>query len=200
MRRLVVIATATTTLLTACAGRDPVPVSAYKPSDAKLSCTDLTAEIRANNQKMLTLARESADTTDRNVMVGAAGVLLFAPMLLAIDAKDAAATENRSYEARNEQLAELARQGGCEVPTPYTVAMAEEEIGRSRDKESSGAPKAGKDAQTSDAVDPAKRSADPQQTVLPGQRSDMQELMGRFLRGEISREEYERTRMQIASN
>lgn len=124
MKRITIAAVTTTLMLGACAGRDPAPVSAYKPSDSKLSCADLGAEIRGNNQTMIALAEESAATGDRNVAIGAAGVLLFAPMLFAIDAKDAAKTENKAFEARNQQLVEMARDTGCEVPTPYTTAMA----------------------------------------------------------------------------
>lgn len=146
MKRITIAALTTTLVLGACAGRDPVPVSEYKPTDSMLSCTDLGAEIQGNNQKMVALAEESAETNDRNVAIGAAGVLLFAPALLAIDAKDAARTENRAFEARNRYLAELAQDTGCEVPPPYTAAMAEEEVARTREDEATSGPKAGKEA------------------------------------------------------
>lgn len=200
MKRSMTAIMAATALLAACAGRDPVPVSAYKPTDSKLSCTELSAEIRANNQNMVALAQESANTTDRNVMMGAAGVLLFAPILLAIDAKDAAATENRALEARNHQLAEMGRQGNCDVPAPYTVTMAEEKIGRSRSDRAAAGPVAGKDPQTSDASEPTARSAVPPRVAPPMPRGDLGDLMGQFLRGEISQEEYELARRQTASN
>ena len=132
MKRVARAAAAVSIVLAGCAGRDPVPISAYKPSDANLSCADLANEIQSNNANMLVRARESADTTDRNVLIGAAGVLLFAPILLAIDAKDAAGTENRSYEERNRYLAGQARQVGCQVPTPMTVAMAEQQVDQAK--------------------------------------------------------------------
>jgi len=193
MKRLAIAALAASTVLTGCAGRDPVPVSAYKPSDAGLTCGDLANEIRSNNANMLVRARESSDTSDRNVMIGAAGVLLFVPLLLAIDAKDAAATENRAFEERNRQLASQAGQGGCQVPVPLTVAMAEEQIDRSKsvDTGSDG------ETQTASAASPVSQVS----THAGGPaNSDLKALMGRFLRGEISQEQYEQQRTQLASN
>lgn len=200
MRRRAMAALAAATVLGACAGRDPVPVSAYKPTDAKLSCADIAAEVRGINRTMVSLARESATTSDRNVMMGAAGVLLFAPILLAIDAKDAAATENRAFEARNKHLADLARQTGCEPPVPYTVAMAEEEIGRERSPEDTASTETASASQTSNAAAPPQRSTASRSATPAAPEGDLQNLMAQFLRGEISREEYEKARMQIASN
>lgn len=193
MKRLAMAALAASTVLAGCAGRDPIPVSAYKPTDTQLSCADLANEIHANNANMLARAKESADTSDRNVMMGAAGILLFAPILLAIDAKDAAATENRAFEERNRRLAGQARQGGCQIPVPLTVALAEEQIGRTR----SEGPAAGKDTQTAEADKPSVTS--PIYARSPG-GSDLKDLMGRFLRGEITQEQYEQERTQLALN
>lgn len=193
MKRLVAVALATSTLLVGCAGRDPVPVSAFKPNDARLTCADMATEIQTNNANMLARAQESSDTSDRNVLIGAAGILVFAPILLAIDAKDAAATENRAFEERNRYLAGQARQVGCQVPAPMTVAMAEEQIERKKLQDDADA----KNTKTAASGQPSVTS--PIYTSSPG-GSDLKDLMGRFLRGEISQEQYQRERMQLASN
>ena len=192
MNRRVMAAIAASTVLAGCAGRDPVPVSAYKPSDTRLTCADLAAEIRSNNANMLVRAKESADTSDRNVVIGVTGILLFAPALLAIDAKDAAATENRAYEERNRLLAAQARNVGCPVPAPLTVAMAEAQVeqAKAEKEEAAGVP------QTA-AAQPSVTS--PIYAPAPG-GPELKDLMGRFLRGEITQQEYERQRMQLASN
>lgn len=201
MKRGMMATVTTAIVLAGCAGRDPIPVSAYKPNDGRLNCDQIAHEITSNNHNMLTRARESADTNDRNVMMGAAGVLLFAPILLAIDAKDAAATENRAFEERNRVLLQKAREDGCDVPTAYTVAKAEEEIGRSKKSTGSG-PAAGKEAADSRVAEVREESHSPaqQRAAPPLEAGDIQDLMGQFLRGEISREEYERARLTVASN
>ena len=193
MKNVATAAVAASIFLAGCAGREPVPISVYKPSDAKLSCAELANEIQSNNANMLVRARESSDTTDRNVLIGAAGVLLFVPILLAIDAKDAAGTENRSYDERNRYLAGQARQAGCQVPTPLTVAMAEKQVEQAKKENTAdGAP-----TQTATSAQPSGTS--PAYAQSPG-GSDLKNLMGRFLRGEITREQYEQERMQLASN
>lgn len=201
VKRSMVAALAASAILTGCAGRDALPVSAYKPGDDRLTCGQIAGEIESNNQLMLARARESADTTDRNVMIGAAGVLLFVPILFAIDAKDAAGTENRAFEERNRVLTQKARMTGCQVPAAFTVAMVEETIGRQRIADSAD-PAAGKDAQTQDLATaaPVRRATEPQSASLPQNGGELRTLMNRFLRGEIDREEYERARTRIASN
>lgn len=205
MKRSIVLTCAAMTLA-GCAGRDPIPVSAYSPNDPQMSCLEIDSEIRRNNLGLRARAQEVKNTTDRNIVVGAAGILLFWPALFAMDLKDAAGTEGISLEQRNSTLTQLAAKGGCQTVHAMTFAEAEAErvAAASSDREASEAAEVPPGVRTPtdqrlhrpDAgAQPAMQGASTQAAVPIGvDRATLKDLMDRFLRGEISKEEYDRLR------
>jgi len=62
----------------ACAGRDPELIATVQPWDQTASCTQIRAEIEANNVKVKELADEQGWKAAQNVVTGvAAAVLIF---------------------------------------------------------------------------------------------------------------------------
>jgi len=127
MRQIPVLACAGM-MLAGCAGREPAPVSAYLPDDAQLTCQSIDTEIRGNNDAIRTRVNEDAEVQNKNIVVGAAGALLFFPIALAMDFKGAAMTEASAFEQRNRTLAGLAAHNRCDNgASPVTVAEATQE-------------------------------------------------------------------------
>jgi hypothetical protein len=93
--------------LAACAGRDPQPVATVQPQDANSDCAMINAEIQANNKRAEALASEHDAKVAQNVVAGVVGVVVW-PVLFAMDAKGAAATDAAALQARQEYLANLA--------------------------------------------------------------------------------------------
>jgi hypothetical protein len=101
MRKFLVAMSAA--LLAACAGRDPQPIATVQPQDQTASCTQLTAEIQANNIKVQELADEQGIKVGQNVAAGVAG--LFIPVLwFAMDFKGAASKDVAALQARQQYL------------------------------------------------------------------------------------------------
>jgi hypothetical protein len=105
--------------LSACAGRDPQPIATVQPQDATSDCAMINAEIQANNKRAETLASEHDAKIAQNVVAGVVGVVVW-PVLFAMDAKGAAATDAAALQARQEYLANLAAIR-C-VPPPVAAA------------------------------------------------------------------------------
>lgn len=108
-------------VLAGCAGRDPVlqPVALHE--DTKLNCSQLQnraysaattaqAKINSNNQ------RDGGD-----VAMGAVGMVLFWPALLAMDVKNADGHEGNNLADRVEHLKRTAARKGCDVSGFPTV-------------------------------------------------------------------------------
>jgi hypothetical protein len=93
--------------LAACAGRDPQPIATVQPQDANSDCAMINAEIQANNKRAEALASEHDAKIAQNVVAGVVGVVVW-PVLFAMDAKGAAATDAAALQARQEYLANLA--------------------------------------------------------------------------------------------
>jgi hypothetical protein len=119
--RSVLLATAAAVALTACAGRDPQFIPAVQPMDAMATCDTITAEIYSNNQRIVMLQKESGDKTAQNVVAGTVGVLLFWPALFMMDFKDAAGKDAMQLQQRQQYLAMMAAQKGCNVAPPGYV-------------------------------------------------------------------------------
>ncbi|MEQ8814040.1 MAG: hypothetical protein RLO51_02275 [Thalassobaculum sp.] len=189
-------------MMAGCAGRDAVPVSAYLPNDKEMSCREVDTEIQRNNDLLRAKVREVADTEQRNIVVGAAALILFLPAALAMDLKDAAGTEANSLEQRNAVLAQLAAKGRCRTARPLTVADADaervaaevavREAGTPVDAPGVRTPTDQRLHQTSGVASPTVVQASAGSTGVG--RDRLQDLMDRFLRGEISKAEYERLR------
>ncbi len=183
------------------AGRDAVPVSAYSPDDKQMSCLEIDTEIQRNNGQLRTKVSEVADTEQRNIVVGAAALILFWPAAFAMDLKDAAGTEANSLEQRNVVLAQLAAKGRCRTAHAMTVAEAEAErvaAEIAQRKADEGAGVAGVKTPTDQRLHQASAVASPgavQAAAAPGvDRDRLRDLMERFLNGQISKAEYERLR------
>ena len=67
----------------------------------------MLAEIQSNNVAARRLAGDDSKKSGRNVAVGVVGVLLFPPLLFALDLKGAAKTEMNALRDRNRYLGQL---------------------------------------------------------------------------------------------
>ena len=94
-------------LLTACAGRDPMPVATAQPQDSHASCAQIQAEIQANNLKAAQLAEEQGWKVAQNVTAGVVGIVVW-PVWFAMDFKGAADKDAAALQARQQYLAGLA--------------------------------------------------------------------------------------------
>lgn len=110
MRFGVLIATVVSLGLAACAGRDPEPIQTVLPSDAQASCTQIRAEIEANNLKVKALADEQGLKVAQNVAAGVGGFLTFGLTWFAMDAKGAASKDVAALQSRQQYLAVLAQE------------------------------------------------------------------------------------------
>jgi len=93
--------------LSACAGRDPMPVATAQPQDAYASCAQIQAEIMANNSKVKQLADEQGMKTAQNVTAGIVGIVIW-PVWFAMDFKGAADKDVVALQARQQYLAIVA--------------------------------------------------------------------------------------------
>lgn len=115
MKRLILL-TACAAALSACAGRDPNPISVTATSDRQASCMEMQAEHAANEQRIADLYSEAKRKALQNGAV--AGVGIFLPVLwFGLDVKGAAKQDMESYQARNKYLESLMRARGCPVQT-----------------------------------------------------------------------------------
>ena len=95
--------------ITGCAGRDPEAISTVLPSDQFADCTQITAEIDANNIKLKQLGDEEGWKAAQNVITGVGG--LFIPVLwFGMDWKGAASKDTAALQARQQYLTSLASQ------------------------------------------------------------------------------------------
>ena len=103
--------------LGACAGRDPQPVATVQMQDQTAGCTQITAEIQANNIKVQELAEEQGLKTGQNVAMGVAGI--FIPVLwFGMDFKGAASKDVAALQARQQYLAMLATERCAQRGSP----------------------------------------------------------------------------------
>ena len=102
-----------------CAGRDPNLIQAVQISDQQLNCQQITAEIRANNEKISQLASEQGWKVAQNVTAGVVGLVIW-PIWFGMDFKDAAGKEASALSQRNEYLGTLA---GTKCVGPTTASL-----------------------------------------------------------------------------
>ena len=95
-------------LVSGCAGRDANPVSMVQGRDQSMNCDQIQQEIALNRGAAVQLLSESDNNTTKNWVVGGAGLLLFPPLLFALDLKDGEKAEARALESRNTYLQTLA--------------------------------------------------------------------------------------------
>jgi hypothetical protein len=102
--------------LAACAGRDPEPIATVQPWDQTASCTQIRAEIEANNVKVKELADEQGWKAAQNVVTGVGGLLI--PVLwFGMDWKGSAGKDVAALQARQQYLTTLATER-CAQPSP----------------------------------------------------------------------------------
>jgi hypothetical protein len=124
MKRSIITVTAFSFLVTACAGRDAAPVASYASYDGQLSCSQLGAELTANESKVVQLQHEHDSAHTANIAIGVVGALLFWPALFAIDASDAQQVEIRALRDRNSNLARMQAAKKCHEPQSVELAPA----------------------------------------------------------------------------
>lgn len=103
----------TSILLAGCGGREAHPVAAVQPGDSRASCPVLASEYQANATQIASKGGERALNNGKNAVVGAAGVLLFAPSLFFMDLKSYEKAEIDALEARNQVIQGLMSARGC---------------------------------------------------------------------------------------
>jgi hypothetical protein len=95
--------------LGACAGRDPQMIQTVQAHDAQASCTQIQAEIQANNIRVQELADEQGLKVAQNVAAGVAGLVVW-PLWFAMDFKGAASKDVAALQGRQQYLATMAAQ------------------------------------------------------------------------------------------
>ena len=122
-------------ILAGCAGRDPIPVSATQVYDKDLDCEDIAFEIDNNNKKIRATVGELEDAKGSNVALAVTGVLLFWPVLFAMDLSDAEEVEIRALQARNGNLTRIGQKRDCQdLPEGITSAEAGADLDANRRK------------------------------------------------------------------
>ena len=111
--------------LAGCAGRTPAPVSLSQPADTTTTCESFAAEIATNNARALALVQQQSNTNVKNVGAAVVGVLIFPPLLLAMDLSGADGVELQALRARNEHIAALMRQRNCKNIPPASPEAAQ---------------------------------------------------------------------------
>jgi hypothetical protein len=128
-------------LLAACAGRAPQQIAVVQPKDVAMDCTALNAEIAGDATHEADLAKEEGNKRGQNIAAGIGGAILFWPALFLMDFQDAAGTERKALESRDQYLATLAAQRCAAQPliassggVPVAVAAGDPQalIGPSR--------------------------------------------------------------------
>lgn len=120
MLKVVVAASALLTL-TACAGRAPQLTPMTLASDPQLSCAQIDAEAKLNNERMETLSVEQGWKLGQNAVAGIVGFMVW-PAWLALDFQNAAGQEAQSLSQRNEYLLAVARDR-CSKPTTQSAGL-----------------------------------------------------------------------------
>ena len=102
-------------LLTACMGREAIPIMVYQDKDDALSCSQIKTEILDNENEIFDLEEEQRKIKNKNIAWGGAGLLLFPPVALAMDLKDAPGAEMTALKKRNRNLESKARTKNCNL-------------------------------------------------------------------------------------
>lgn len=105
-------ALALSTMLCACAGRQPAQIGVVQPQDAAMDCLAIQAEVNANSARIADLGRESSNKVAQNVAAGVAGLFIW-PLWFAMDFQGAADKDTAALQSRQNYLGTLANQHGC---------------------------------------------------------------------------------------
>jgi hypothetical protein len=107
--------------LTACAGRAPQITPVTLTSDRQLSCREIDAETKLNNERISKLATEQNWKLGQNAVAGVVGFMVW-PAWLALDFQNAAGQEAQALSQRNEYLLALARER-CSKTTTQSAGL-----------------------------------------------------------------------------
>lgn len=94
--------------LSGCAGRAPQITPLVQVADTQLSCAQIQAETKINNDRISELATEQGWKMGQNAVAGVVGFLVW-PAWLGLDLQNAAGKEAHALSQRNEYLNTLAR-------------------------------------------------------------------------------------------
>ena len=103
-----------------CAGSGPNPVARYTSADEKRNCASLKAEIKTNKKEIVKKIEVRTNKTNKNLILGAAGVFFITPWLY-MDLKGKEAVETEALERRNAALRHIAFDKGCNAPLPIVM-------------------------------------------------------------------------------
>ena len=107
-----------------------------QPADTTTTCEAFAAEIASNNTRALSLVQQQSNTNVKNVGAAVVGVLIFPPLLLAMDLSGADGVELQALRARNEHIASLMRQRNCANIPPASPEAAQSKAIDDRIRES----------------------------------------------------------------
>lgn len=93
--------------LSGCAGREPQLIQVVKVSDQQLTCDQIAAEVKFNNERITQLAEEEGWKVAQNVAAGVVGLVIW-PVWFGMDFQDAAGKEGMALSQRNQYLASIA--------------------------------------------------------------------------------------------
>jgi hypothetical protein len=98
-----------------CAGllRTPDPVVPYQYGDEAKTCEALQADLEKTLENLSALNKKRKTKIGGNIALAAVGVILFPPLLFAMDFSDVDAIEIKAQRDRHESLARIAVDRGC---------------------------------------------------------------------------------------
>ena len=102
-------------ILSACAGRDAQPIMSSQMSDKDLDCEQLSMEILMSRDEAHQKFGAAESTKNSNIGLGAVGIILVPPILLAMDLTDADKTEANALQRRADHLTRIAIRKDCDV-------------------------------------------------------------------------------------
>jgi hypothetical protein len=112
-----------------CAGRAPNLEPLVQASDQTLTCDQIIAETKINNEKISNLATEEGWKVTQNVAAGVVGLVIW-PVWFGMDFQNAAGKEGQALSQRNEYLGTLAKSrcappgATASIPDRSTVSSA----------------------------------------------------------------------------
>lgn len=112
MKKIITLMSVALLVFSGCAGREGNPVQVHQTGDEDRSISSLQAEMKEIDERIAKLIPESSKT-GRNVVLGAAGLLLW-PFWLGMDLKNGEKEELEALQARRNYLSTLLeeKQGG----------------------------------------------------------------------------------------
>jgi len=102
--------------LAGCGGRDAHPIASTNATDNLLDCSAIAREFDANERQILATLKERSQAQGKNIVLGAAGALIFFPALFFMDPKSPEKVEIDALRNRNLVLTQAARAKGCSAP------------------------------------------------------------------------------------